>query len=312
MIRDITVLKRNVCATAGTSAGKSLVYQAIPALTSGAVLVVFPTIALMHDQCESIRKTGLTVAALTPVAIAEDPNLWRRVDQGKYDIVLASPEVLLANWSWFWQKTVQAREGVFAKRLRYIVVDEAHLIWGWRGFRNEYRNLGHLKDVFPVLPTLILSATVTPSILEYIRVSLKISGPSRIHRESLDRLNFTYMVMPIQKPKYNELAFLVRSGPVGNIPKTLIYVNIDEAGDIVKFLKTKLSERIRDSEDVNVVIRDFSSNLEENTRYRHMAALRSGDTRIWVARSALAWVLTYPISPESSNGKFRATSHCRV
>lgn len=47
---DITKRKRDVCAIAGTNAGKSLVYQSIPVVTGGSVLVISPTIALMEDQ----------------------------------------------------------------------------------------------------------------------------------------------------------------------------------------------------------------------------------------------------------------------
>lgn len=47
---DITQKQRDVCALASTNAGKSLVYQAIPVITGGSVLVISPTIALMEDQ----------------------------------------------------------------------------------------------------------------------------------------------------------------------------------------------------------------------------------------------------------------------
>lgn len=50
VVADITQKKRDVCALASTNAGKSLVYQAIPIVTGGSVLVISPTIALMEDQ----------------------------------------------------------------------------------------------------------------------------------------------------------------------------------------------------------------------------------------------------------------------
>ena len=49
-VMDITKRKRDVCAIAGTNAGKSLAYQSIPVVTGGSVLVILPTIALMEDQ----------------------------------------------------------------------------------------------------------------------------------------------------------------------------------------------------------------------------------------------------------------------
>ena len=50
VVIDITKRKRVVCAIAGTNAGKSLVYQSIPVVTGGSVLVIPPMIALMEDQ----------------------------------------------------------------------------------------------------------------------------------------------------------------------------------------------------------------------------------------------------------------------
>lgn len=55
VVVDITKQNRDVCAIAGTNAGKSLVYQSIPVITGGSVLVISPTIALMEDQvCHDI------------------------------------------------------------------------------------------------------------------------------------------------------------------------------------------------------------------------------------------------------------------
>ena len=113
-------------------------------------------------------------------------------------------------------------------------------------FRDEYRMLGHLKDVFPSILTLLLSAMVTPNILEYIRVSLKLSPPSRIYRQPLDRSNLTYIVSPIRKSEFKDLDFLVPSGgAIGNISKTMIFVDsIDEAEKMAKHLQSRLPERV--------------------------------------------------------------------
>ena len=50
IVIDITKHKTDVCAIAGTNAGKSLVHQSVPVITGGSVLVISPTIALMEDQ----------------------------------------------------------------------------------------------------------------------------------------------------------------------------------------------------------------------------------------------------------------------
>ncbi|WP_375449374.1 hypothetical protein, partial [uncultured Nostoc sp.] len=81
------------------------------------------------------------------------------------------------------------------------------------------------------VPTLILSATITPNILDYIRVSLKLPAPLRIYRQPLDRPNLSYIVSPIRKSGFQDLAFLIPTlGSIADIPKTMIFVHkIDDA-----------------------------------------------------------------------------------
>ena len=50
IVIDITKHKRDVCAIARTNAGKSLLYQSVPVITGGSVIVILPAIALMEDQ----------------------------------------------------------------------------------------------------------------------------------------------------------------------------------------------------------------------------------------------------------------------
>lgn len=201
-----------------------------------------------------------------------------------YNVILALPEIILVSQSWFWKKTVRVRDNNFIRRLHCIAIDETHVIWGWRNFREEYRMLGHLKDVYPTVPTLILSATVTPNIPDYIRVSLKLSPPSRIYRQPLDWPNLKYIVSPIRNPGFQDLAFLVpRIGLIANIPKTMVFVDkIDDAMKLEKFLRSKLPDRVQNGSKVFEVIRTFSSNLSASSRTKIMQDLRSGNTQICI------------------------------
>lgn len=66
----------DVVLSAGTSAGKSLPYQAIPVINPDAiVLVVSPTIALMEDQVRAIKERGLKAVALTSDTTSNDQNV---------------------------------------------------------------------------------------------------------------------------------------------------------------------------------------------------------------------------------------------
>lgn len=81
------------------------------------------------------------------------------------------------------------------------------------------------------MPTLALSITITPIVLEYICKSLKFRPAIWLYQELLDRPNIIYLVGEIVKPKYKDLAFLVPDGSRASaIPKTIIFVNnINEA-----------------------------------------------------------------------------------
>lgn len=50
IVVDITLKKRDVYGIASTNADKNLVYQAIPVITEGFVLVILPTITLIENQ----------------------------------------------------------------------------------------------------------------------------------------------------------------------------------------------------------------------------------------------------------------------
>ena len=76
-----------------------------------------------------MEKHGISVIALTANAIAADPEVWKKVEIENYSVILILPEVLLQYASIFLLCKVWNRGSVFTKRLAYIAVDEAHLIW---------------------------------------------------------------------------------------------------------------------------------------------------------------------------------------
>lgn len=80
---------------------------------------------------------GLSVIALNSKAIAKDLGIWRRIDRGIYNIILASPEALLGLYSWFWQNTIR-KKNKFQRYLNCITIDKVHVIWGWQDFQEKY------------------------------------------------------------------------------------------------------------------------------------------------------------------------------
>ena len=98
--------------------------------------------------------------------------------------------------------------------------------------------LGHLKDIFLTIPMYLLSAMVTPNIMEYIWAELKFSLPLQIYRQPFDYLNLTYIVSPIRKTRFKNLDFFISSeSAVSKILKTIVFVDkIDDAIQMAKYL----------------------------------------------------------------------------
>ncbi|GAB3958156.1 DEAD/DEAH box helicase [Actinoallomurus acanthiterrae] len=118
---------RSVIIATGTASGKSLAYL-MPALEAvfggGSVLYLAPTKALAADQLRSLR--GLKLAQLRAATFDGDTPADERTWVRQFaDYVLTNPDML--------HRTVlpgHARWAPYLRRLRYVIVDEAH---GYRG-----------------------------------------------------------------------------------------------------------------------------------------------------------------------------------
>ena len=291
-IHDLTSGGKDVIVIAGTGSGKSLVYQSLPAVISGGiVLVVSPTVALMDDQVRSLVQTGLKAVALTANAVHERPTLWQDIDDGKFDVILASPEILLRDGSHFFLVTVRNRRNAFCRRLRLLAIDEAHLVWGWREFRKEYLNVGAIRLHFPKVPIVALSATLAPNVAEYISSVLYMrKTETRLYKLSVDRPNITQFVAIAKRiSDYAVLSEILipASGALWMIPKAMVFVDsIDRAHGIVESLQKSLYCRGFAVLEAELVVRPFSANLEQMTRKAFMEFFRMGNTRVLVCTDA--------------------------
>ena len=143
---------RHVLTVMPTGAGKSLCYQ-VPALVLGGLtLVVSPLVALMQDQVAALRLAGVAADTINS-SIDRDENIaaWRRVTAGQTRLLYLAPERLM---------TERMLESLARADIRLIAVDEAHCISQWGpAFRPEYEQLSRLRNVFPGVPIIALTAT---------------------------------------------------------------------------------------------------------------------------------------------------------
>jgi ATP-dependent DNA helicase RecQ len=160
---------RSAVAVLPTGGGKSMCYQ-IPALVRpGVGLVVSPLIALMSDQVEALKQSGVAAARLdSALTLAERDDVWRRLERGEIKLLYLSPEGLMAP---------HTADRVARLDLALIAVDEAHCVSQWgHDFRPEYRTLGRLAEMFPGVPRLAVTATADARTREDIRRELRLEG----------------------------------------------------------------------------------------------------------------------------------------
>lgn len=169
-----------------TGAGKSLCYQ-IPALVQpGLTIVVSPLIALMKDQVDGLVHNGIPCAYLnSSLTHDEQSQIKKRLQENELSLLYVAPERLMQEH--FLEYLKQLPVTLFA-------IDEAHCISEWgHDFRKEYRELRRLRDVFPGVPIIALTATATPRVKADIVTNLQLQQ-AKHYQASFNRPNLHYVV----------------------------------------------------------------------------------------------------------------------
>jgi len=196
--------KRDVLAVVATGGGKSLCYQIPPLVTGGLTVVISPLISLMKDQVDSLVTQGVPAATLNS-SIPYDAMVRTLADleAGRLRLLYVSPE-----------KVAQTRFLATLRELNVTLfaVDEAHCISEWgHDFRPEYRQLRILKETFPDVPMIALTATAVPEVQRDIQKQLNLINPA-VYVGSFNRRNLQYIVTS-KKGAYSQLLDYLRSNP---------------------------------------------------------------------------------------------------
>ena len=171
-----------------TGGGKSLCYQLPALIFDGITLVISPLIALMKDQVDALNANGIAARFInSSLPASEIEDVQAQVRRGLVKILYVAPERLALPGF---------RRFLHSLDLSLIAIDEAHCISEWgHEFRPDYRNLRQLRQDFPAVPVIALTATATERVREDIIGQLDLQR-GRVFLSSFNRANLSYSVQP--------------------------------------------------------------------------------------------------------------------
>lgn len=216
-IIDSVLAGRDTLALMPTGGGKSLCFQ-VPTMVmcaentqrcsvygeegQGLCLVITPLIALMKDQVENLYQRGIQAAAVYTGMTREEQRI--ALDNclfGPYHFLYVSPERL---------ESEEFRSRLKDLPICLIAIDEAHCIsqWGY-DFRPSYLRIADIRQLFPQVPVLALTATATPDVVDDIQERLGFRKKN-VFKKSFHRDNLRYVVRYTEKKDEQILHILSR------------------------------------------------------------------------------------------------------
>jgi ATP-dependent DNA helicase RecQ len=200
VIKDVLEGKDGL-AVLPTGGGKSLCYQIPALLRDGVGIVVSPLIALMADQVDALKAVGVRAERLDSSMAYEDRMAaLQAAGRGEMDMLYVSPEALAGGLV----------NSLSRLNVSLIAIDEAHCVSQWgHDFRPDYRALGKLKQIFPDVPRLAVTATADARTRADILEQLDLNQPA-LHVASFDRPNLTLSAEPKAGNKTDRLVNLIK------------------------------------------------------------------------------------------------------
>lgn len=247
-----------------TGGGKSVTFQVPALMLPGITLVVTPLVSLMKDQVDNLHARDIKAYCLYAGMNRSQQRLaYDRCRLGKCKLLYIAPERI---------KSQSFIEQLRQWEVSLIVADEAHCIsqWGY-DFRPSYLEISKLRELFPEVPVLAVTASATPQVQKDIVGELRFRHGWRLEADSFARNNLAYAVRIVD----NKLLKLEQA--LANVPGTaIVYVRSRRR---CKEMSDYLLSR-------GFVADYYHAGLNPVEKTQRQDAWKSGKTRIIVATNA--------------------------
>lgn len=180
---------RDVFVNMPTGGGKSLAFQLSAAICSGVTIVIMPLISLINDQIRYLNSINLKNIFLKDDFHFEKNFIYKNFETSnlteRIKLIYLTPEKLFLSESTFNFVNTLYIKGLIDR----FVIDEVHCLAQWgKDFRPEYLNLSKLKEDFPLVPLLAMTATANIDARDEIIEFLNLKN-CLVFRSSYNRSN---------------------------------------------------------------------------------------------------------------------------
>lgn len=270
-IINSVLLGKDTLALLPTGGGKSICFQ-VPALCrNGLCLVVTPLIALMTDQVENLKQRGIVAVEMHAGMHPRELEMaFEKCADGRAKFLYLSPERL---------ETRRFREMLRGINVTLIAIDEAHCIsqWGY-DFRPPYLRIAEVRNIFPDVPVLALTATAVPRVVEDIQLKLAFRE-TNVFSKSFVRKNLAYVV----------------SREDDKMKKLLRICNGVQGSGIIYVRNRRLTKEVAEFLTYHGISAGFyHAGLEPAQRLKQQHSWMNGETRIVVATNAFGMGIDKP------------------